>query len=309
MGRNVIAGFVAILMLLSLAHAYTNSITSLQNSTTSNLSEQATGQRRSGRKKLSAPVQIDIVKGLDGWLFPGWDYLVDERQRQTALAVLQVAKMTSEAKERGSRIIILLVPNKARVHADFLPPERLIWTRHHSSGFEQLADSLREKSLEVETAWPQFSPTDAHWTGESSEAVARQLSEKLGVLSVAGGVKSPLPRWIEEKRYGDLASLARSRGDLSSTEELFRRRDYVPPLLGEPVVEIIGNSFIDRYYGFPQELSRQLQVPVELYVRHSGPGPWQAMRDYLASGKSRPLIIWQIQETSFSSFQPDVVQN
>jgi alginate O-acetyltransferase complex protein AlgJ len=308
MGRNVIAGLAATCALVALGQAYVASIPLLTVRAQAATSPPPTGRAATPGETLSRPAAIDIVKGADGWLFPGWDYLVDERQNQTAQAVLQAVKMAGEAKARGSRVILLLVPDKARVHVELLPADRAAWTRHHSAGFEQLAQTLRAKGLEVETAWPAFSPRDAHWTGESGEAVARQLAAKLADVARPNGPALPVPRWIDEKRYGDLANLARSRGDLSLPEDVFKRRDYVAPIAGEPVIEVVGNSFIDTYYGLPQELSRQLHIPVTRRVRQSAPGPWQAMRDYIAAGKNRPVIVWQLQETSFSNFGPDALQ-
>lgn len=308
MGRNLIAELAALCALVALGQAYIVSVPVLNGNAQAATTAPATTRPATEREALSPPVPVDIVKGADGWLFPGWDYLVDERPAQTAQAVQQAVKMAHEAKGRGSRVILLLVPNKARVHLDLLPPDRAAWTRQHSAGFEQLAETLRTKGLEVVTASPRFAPRDAHWTGESGEAVARQLAEKLGDVAAPNGPTLPVPRWIEEKRYGDLATLARSRGETGVPEDVFRRRDYVAPIPGEPVIEVVGNSFIDRYYGLPQELSRQLHVPVAHRVRHSGPGPWQAMRDYIAVGKNRRVIIWQLQETSFSSFGPDAFQ-
>ena len=201
-------------------------------------------------------------------------------------------------------MILLLIPNKARVHRDLLPADRAAWTAQYANGFEQLAGKLRDRGLDVETVWPQFSPRDAHWTGDAGEAAAQQIATRLAGLRRAQGPKLPVPRWVEERRLGDLAALARSRGDLRWSEDVFRRRDYVQPIQGKPAVEVVGNSFIDPYYGFPQELSRQLRVPVVHRVSYSGPGPWQAMRDYLADGDPRAVVIWQLQETSLSSFTP-----
>lgn len=44
------------------------------------------------------PKPIDIVEGQDGWLFPGWDYLVDERPDQTGAAIEQIVKMVEKAR-------------------------------------------------------------------------------------------------------------------------------------------------------------------------------------------------------------------
>ncbi len=294
MGRNMIAGVVAAAAAGWLSLTYAREAMTRAPAPTAPSSPSAQGQ----------PAPVDIVEGRDGWLYPGWDYLVDERPAETASAIEQIVKMAEAARARGSRVIVLLIPNKARVHHDRLPEDRAAWTAQYADGFEQLAVRLRDRGIEVETVWPQFSPRDAHWTGEAGEAAARQLATRLAAFQRSKGPKLPVPRWVEERRLGDLAALAKSRGDLRWSEDVFQRRDYVPPIPGKPTVEVVGNSFIDTYYGFPQELSRQLHAAVEHRVSYSGQGPWRAMRDYLANGEPRAAVIWQIQETSVSSFTP-----
>lgn len=300
MGSNVMASFVALAALALLGRAYAPPLIEAlsQSSVEKGLS---TGPAVSA---LTAPEPTDIVAGTEGWLFPGWDYLVDERPAQTQAAIDKSVEMATQAHARGSRVVLLLIPNKARVHMDHLPPDRAEWTRLHAEGLEKLADSLRERGLDVLVANARFYPRDAHWTAESGEAAARDVASHLSNLRRADGPILPTPRWIDEHRYGDLATLARSRGDLRWERDVFRRRDYVPPLAGAPVVEVVGNSLIDTYYGFPQELSRQLHAPVTHRVRYDGIGPWRAMQDYLDMDAPRPAVVWQLQETSFSNFGP-----
>ena len=297
MGRNLIASLAALGALALLGHIYAPPLIAA-------LSQPGTGGG-STASDVTAPPPVDIVVGLESWLFPGWDYLVDERPLQTQAAIDHAVTLAMQVRARGSRIVVLLVPNKARAHTDHLPPERAHWTRHYGQGLEKLADTLRGHGLDVLVADAEFYPRDAHWTAESSEVVAREVALRLSDLYRPEGPILPLPRWISEQRYGDLATLARSRGDLRWEKDTFQRRDYVPPLEGDPLVEIVGNSLIDTYYGFPQELSRQLRAPVTYRVRHDGAGPWQAMQDYLDANTPRPVVVWQLQETSFSSFETD----
>jgi len=299
MGNNVTAGATAAAALAFLGNAYLSALAPT-------VSPPAFAQVKPPNP--AAPAPVDIVVGSDGWLFPGWDYLVDERPGQTRAALEQAVTLSTQARQYSPRVVLLLIPNKARFHIDRLPPDRAAWTRHHSGGLQKLADDLRQRGLEVIVAEPTFYPRDAHWTAEAGEAAASKVAEHLAALRRPKGPALPVPGWVQERRYADLANLARSRGDLRWEQDVFRRRDYVAPLPGIPQVEIVGNSLIDTYYGFPQEISRQLGVPVVHRVRYEGAGPWHAMQEFLKAGVKRPAVIWALQETSFSAFGPASLQ-
>lgn len=258
----------------------------------------------------------DVIVGQDGWLYPGWDRLVDEHKRTARTGMAMVREVDILLKSRGEKLVVVLVPTKARAVPEFLP--RSQQSAVSRAGFYgEMVGELRAANIEVIDALPilrqrhladglAYFRRDAHWTSWSAEAVTATLATTLrgrGWVSAAPPDGERLLGWERVRRYPDLVAILRRQGDLSLGEETFTQRQYVPPPQGAAEILVVGSSFSDRRYGLPQTLSQILDRKVVNVARFGAEGSWQAMVEHLRGPDPvRPkVVIWQLSEGSFSS--------
>jgi peptidoglycan/LPS O-acetylase OafA/YrhL len=245
----------------------------------------------------------EIIEGSDGWLFPGWDKLAEERPELVAAGVDRAVQQAHELEKRGAQVVVLLVPNKVRAHESVLPAEIREKVKA-SKGYAQLVEQLRGKGLVVVDSWPKFFKQDAHWTAESAEEAATKVADqlkKMGVKPVPGGAQ-PLGNWVTETLHGDLVTFLRSKGDMRFDKSPFKVRTRIEVPEKPPVVLVVGNSFVNEYLGFSRKLSNVLGVPVKTEYLQRATGPWSAMDDVLkAPSLPAKYVVWELQETSFSA--------
>ena len=258
----------------------------------------------------------DVIVGQAGWLYPGWDRLVDERKTETRSGVRMVREVAAILEGRGERFVIVLVPTKARAVPEYLP-ERLAAAVSRANDYAELVDELRSAGIEVVDTLPllrkrhladqqAYFRRDAHWTGYSAEAAAGALAAR---LQARGWVADTPPDgerllgWERARRYPDLVAILRRQGDLSLGEEMFTQRQYVPPPKGRAGILVLGSSFADRRYGLPQTLSQLLDRKVVNISRFGAEGSWQAMVEHLRGpDEAQPdVVVWQLSEGAFSS--------
>jgi len=269
-----------------------------------------------GKTFFRPPPPPDVIEGEDGWLYPGWDRLVDERPRNARAAVKLVAGVNRALAGRGERLLLLVVPNKGRVVPEHLPASRRALVER-SHAYQNLIASLRAEGVEVLDTYPllsaahrrdgrAYSPRDAHWTARTAEqasAAAAPLVRAIGDLPGNAGDGDKVGEWEPVRRYADLVLILRRQGVVKHGEDGFEERAYIPPTKGWGPVAVVGSSFVDRRYGFPQMLSQLIDRRVELRVRFGLEGAWEAMAEHLRdrSAPPRRVVIWQLSEGSFSA--------
>ena len=59
----------------------------------------------------------DVLPGRDGWLYPGWTRPVGDHRQDTLQAVDLVGRAQGELTRRGLRLVVVLIPAKARAQA------------------------------------------------------------------------------------------------------------------------------------------------------------------------------------------------
>jgi alginate O-acetyltransferase complex protein AlgJ len=268
------------------------------------------------RRMHDIRVEPDVIIGEGGWLFPGWDRLVDDHRREADAGVRLVRQVDAQLKGRGVGLVVLLIPNKSRNVPEHLPAPRRAQVRG-SQAYQALVERLRHEGVRVVDAGPTlvalkasgepaYFTRDAHWTGAAAEAVAAPLASAvvaLGPIPGTAGDGEKIAPWRTWRRYPDLVAIQRRQGVLTYGEEDFRLRDYaVPPPPPAPVL-IVGSSFADRQYGLPQKLSSLLDRRVNIFIRFGADGCWQAMAETLQASQPAPpkVIVWQLSEGSFSS--------
>jgi len=164
-----------------------------------------------------------------------------------------------------------------------------------------------------------FQRADYHWTGWSSEASAAAAGELIGkkwTLDGKPGAASTLGEWTSERHFGDLATNFMTTEQRKAIgREIFIVRApsrKAGSLLDEAKapVHVIGNSFVQPYFGFPQKLSNVIDRPVSITWNVGNVGPWLTLLQYVESpqfSQHRPqVIVWQFNEGQLQ-FGPDAV--
>jgi alginate O-acetyltransferase complex protein AlgJ len=262
-----------------------------------------------------------VRAGKDGWLFLTdeirFEYGSDSHMR-TRIDLL--AAVSSLLNQQGVKLVVLLVPDKARVHSDRLLTGR--YPTSNESRYQQAINQLSEKNVAVvdiltplrkqATSAEVYYRTDTHWN---------QLGAKIAAHATAiaiGQMKIPIQKVAFEssessdqiERAGDLIRMI----GLESVPPLLRpKNDYEtvatttqttpdPPssLFGDSVIDVAltGTSYSLRgnFHGYLQEA---LSTKV-LNGAKDGGGLLQATKQYLTdeafkTSKAK-ILIWEIPE-------------
>ncbi len=269
-----------------------------------------------GKTFFKPPQQPDVIEGQGGWLYVGWDRLVDDYPRNARAAVKLAGRVDREFKGRGQRLLVMVVPNKGRVVPEHLP-DRQRAAVERSEGYGKLIASLRAAGVQVFDTYPlleaahrrdgrAYSPRDAHWTAHTAEeaaVAAVPLVKAMGGLPGPPGGGDQIAGWETVRRYPDLVVILRRQGVMTYGEDAFEERVYTPPTGKWGPVAVVGSSFVDRKYGFPQMLSHLLDRPVTRRVEFGLEGAWQAMAEQLKDRSAPPqkVVVWQVSEGSFAN--------
>jgi alginate O-acetyltransferase complex protein AlgJ len=270
-----------------------------------------------------------VIVGRDGWLFsteelerpPGYLQRADQ-------LIVEVSRTATQIKTAGARVVIALVPEKADIYGDMLPPARAILP---NLVYEDVRDLLIKRGLSVpdlRTALveqrehrPVFLKTDTHWTPAGADIAARVVAAAVSIPGLAEArsfsatsgpivhVDGDLMHYVSLGSFGKMAGLA--------------PEEVAPPVVTEATgtvtgsdlfgdttiaVNLIGTSYsANETWGFASSLKGYLGADV-LNLAEIGQGPFQPMAGYLASGmlrKSSPrLVIWEIPLRYFAVNSP-----
>ncbi len=154
-----------------------------------------------------------------------------------------------------------------------------------------------------------FYRADYHWSAwsaEASAAAAAGLLVQHWTLRGQAGGASPLGEWTSERHFGDLASSFMSPEQRKAIgRDVFVVRAPAAERQGllddaPAPVHVVGNSFVQPYFGFPQKLSSVIDRPVSLTWTVGNVGPWKTLLDYVESAqfsaRQPQVIVWQLNE-------------
>lgn len=275
---------------------------------------------------LTGGAGADVRAGRGNWLF-----LTDElRVGPTAASELEknlqrIVEMHHRLQARGVAMTVLLVPDKARVHAEALRAARVgIVERRYALALE----SLRGKGVPVidlfddmqtarrrEPERDLYYRTDTHWNEAGAELAAMSVTRWSSQhFPLAGGERYQVRHNDrDEERVGDLLALMglehapawlRPAGDWEAAS-------VIEPLIGAgaddldalfadaavPVV-LLGTSYSQRA-NFPGFLQLHLASKV-LNAAKDGGGITGSAQDYFADESFRlsppQLIVWEVPE-------------
>lgn len=264
-----------------------------------------------------------VIKGKDGWLFPGWGSLtqVDVRGIDNTMRLIGQARDLLAA--RGIKLEVLLLPDKTLFYEDRLPdgqtlsPEvkaryGLILGKLGQAGISTFDDAAVLRQLKA-SGQEVFYRTDQHWTQVAADATAEATARMIGrdVVKLDGrpGTGMTLGPLFNERRYGDLAELfltADEKKQVGREVYSVRRQAESSNLVDDAPapVHVTGHSMVQPYFGFPQKLSSLIDRPVSVNWNPGNVGPWIVLLEYVESPafrQQRPqVLVWQMFEPTFA---------
>ena len=277
-----------------------------------------------------------VVVGERDWLYTAEEFGAPpgaEAQVEAHLAL--VPQVKERLAERGSELLVALVPAKARVYPETLGERlpaplhtalygRALHALHESTvAAPDLLAALAECKAKQAPQQTMFLRTDTHWTPAGARCAAARIAAEARAAGLRAGTPVPYRTSVE--------SVAVHRGDLMTFLPLdpwFER--LLPPgdrleqqrtepvaagtgpgsspgqdLLNEaprPQVVLVGTSYSDPRWNFTGALQENLGEDVVNYAAPAR-GPFLPMLEYLDSADfaSAPprLVIWEVPERYF----------
>ncbi|MBI5261816.1 MAG: twin-arginine translocation pathway signal [Bradyrhizobium sp.] len=270
-----------------------------------------------------------IVEGKSNWLFAGWESLSVAKPEAEMASVQLIAEINRVLSERGIKLIVAIVPLKPRYYETLLP-EGMAISEPVRKRYDFLLSELRSQGVSAPDLRDAFKAvvlgkqevfyrTDFHWTTFAAEASADQIAAEIiskSPLPGKAGSGTQLGDWMNDRHLGDLAAnfLSPERKRAIGPDTYVIRtppRNNQGLLDAEPApVAVVGNSFVQPYFGFPQRLSNRIDRPVSLKWNPGDLGPWATLLQYLQSSefKSNPVrfLVWQFNEAQLQN-GPDAV--
>ncbi|MCP3442071.1 twin-arginine translocation pathway signal [Bradyrhizobium sp. CCGUVB14] len=277
------------------------------------------------------PVQANdaVVEGKSNWLFAGWESLTTAKPEAEKASLRLISETATLFAEKNIKLIVVVVPLKPRYYEAQLPDgaamsdlvrgryDRLL-TDLRIAGIKapDVRDALRTVLAGKKEV---FYRTDFHWTTFASEATADLVADSItaeGPLPGKPGSGAPLGEWMSDRHLGDLAAnfLSPERKRAIGPEAYFIRAAIKPAaglLDADPSpVAVVGNSFVQPYFGFPQRLSNKIDRPIALKWNAGDIGPWATLLQCLQSTEfmtpSVRYLVWQFNEAQIQN-GPDAV--
>ncbi|RFU48097.1 alginate O-acetyltransferase AlgX-related protein [Paraburkholderia sp. DHOC27] len=267
-------------------------------------------------RSVRAAASNNVIEGRNRWLYAGWESLTDDATSQCLKALDLVHLATQKMEARGIRCVMVIAPLKACTAAANLPDGTTL-----SAGVQNRYAALREHGHAIGlpildgaaaistlvTGQNAYLRADYHWTAHTAEAFATRAAARLikvGVTKGAPGEGSKLGAWNTEVHYGDLAELLPPDRKKAIGKDHFVVRAVVPEAAlldsAPPLVQVVGNSMVQPYLGFPQKLSNLLERQVGLTWTFGDTGPWKTLLNYLEgpgfAAHPPQALVWQFNE-------------
>lgn len=275
-----------------------------------------------------------VLEGKQNWLFAGWESLTVTKPAAEKSSIGLIAPASRMFEKKNIKLVVLIVPLKPRYYEPLLPDGAvmsdevrkrydLLLTELRAAGVT--AVDVRDAFKAVITAKQEvFYRADFHWTTFAAEASADQVAALIlsaGPLPGKAGTGMKLGEWINDRHLGDLAAnfLSPERKRAIGPEAYVIRQAPKAELGkagaglldADPApVAVVGNSFVQPYFGFSQRLSNKIDRPVSLKWNPGDIGPWATLLEYLKSPefKDSPpqFVVWQFNEAQLQN-GPDAV--
>lgn len=270
-----------------------------------------------------------VLEGKSNWLFAGWESLTVARPDAERASIKLISDVGRLLREKNVNLIVAVVPLKPRYYETLLPDGSAMsdvvrgrydreLTELRAAGVD--APDIRDAFKTVVADKKEvFYRTDFHWTTFAAEATADLIAGAItaqGSLPGNAGSGAQLAEWMNDRHLGDLAAnFLPPERKRAIGPEAYLIRAATKPAAGlldadpSPVV-VVGNSFVQPYFGFPQRLSNKIDRPVALKWNPGDVGPWATLLQYLQSTEfttaSVRHLVWQFNEAQIQN-GPDAV--
>ena len=270
-----------------------------------------------------------VLEGKQNWLFAGWESLTTAKPAAEKSSIGLIAGASRLFAKKNIKLIVLIVPLKPRYYEPLLP-DGVAMSDEIRKRYDVLLTELKASGVTAVDARDAFKTViagkqevfyraDFHWTTFAAEASADQVAALIlsaGPLPGKSGSGMKLGDWINDRHLGDLAAnfLSPERKRAIGPEAYVIRNSAKVDaglLDSEPApVAVVGNSFVQPYFGFSQRLSNKTDRPVSLKWNPGDVGPWITLLQYLKSSEfvSSPpnFVVWQFNEAQLQN-GPDAV--
>ena len=261
---------------------------------------------------------------------PGWLFLVDElkihrnRQHHATTRAQIVAQLHEKFAANGTRLVVLLVPDKSRVESEQLcqlKRSRQLFDRFdnwiqqlNQAGVEviELNTPLSEQRIQSGSA---FARTDTHWNLDGARAAAQFVAQQLTALgfSATNSIDLTVHYGAIQPNWGDLVRLA---GIDQLPEPLRPNPDWVFDVrftanltnqievdagalfgdIDQQRIALVGTSFSQNAH-FSDFLVKFLHRDIGNFA-YDGAGFFQSMKQFLKQENldKVTLVLWEIPE-------------
>ncbi|KRR27910.1 hypothetical protein CQ14_08730 [Bradyrhizobium lablabi] len=270
-----------------------------------------------------------VLEGKQNWLFAGWESLTITKPAAEKSSIGLIAGASRQFTKKNIKLIVLIVPLKPRYYEPLLP-DGAAMSDDIRKRYDMLLTELRASgvtAIDVRDAFKTvvagkqevFYRADFHWTTFAAEASADEVAALIlssGPLPGKAGTGMKLGDWINDRHLGDLAANFLSperKREIGPEAYVIRQAPKVAAGLldSDPApVAVVGNSFVQPYFGFSQRLSNKIDRPVSLKWNPGDVGPWATLLQYLKSsefaGHPPQFVVWQFNEAQLQN-GPDAV--
>lgn len=265
--------------------------------------------------------------GRDEWLFSVEELAYSpQSMSQMSKRVAQVVALSAALEQRGIKLVVALLPDKARVHAAQLASGQ--YPHWQADRYATALGALQSGKVETvdvlaamlpATTDSLFYATDTHWNQVGADVAARRIAAQVRALVqdlpptafVTRSAEQAVPRVGDLLRLMGLADVpdwARPDADREAQQTTVRASPAATGgLLDDssmPVV-LVGTSYSQRA-NFHGALQQHLSAEV-LNVAKDGGGFFKSMHEYLGDEAftSAPprVIVWELPERVLS--EPD----
>ncbi len=259
---------------------------------------------------LASAAPSDVIYGKDGWLF----FVEDKHDtigRDTVKDIVQAVKLVEKT---GTKIIVLVAPEKSRIYADKLPRATELFSRRYSKFINQLQSSgvdapdFATPLIKARKASPSvnlYHLQDTHWTPDGTLIIVDEIKKDILRRQID---LSDLPTVeysrtsVQETNLGDLGIRAQNPELKPAPYRKYVYELKVPAtdsLLDDTHkigIALVGTSYSQSFTTLPEALQASLHHEV-ISVGIGGGGIWQPLSTYLNSDsyKLNPpkLLIWE----------------
>jgi len=270
------------------------------------------------RYALLREIARGAVAGQDGWLFTDEEYeAVAGYNTRFILNLSYIATLQHSLADRGITVIIVLVPDKARIMSEHLDRRR---PQNVEARYESALTHLQLSGLEVVDLRPALSTlnettpaylrTDTHWTPEGARVVAQALAPQIQVATdartqfetVSTEIIAHEGDLLDFVNTGPFDVITRLGSDQLQQFETTANRADMGLFDEAPAVPgiLIGTSYsANSAWNFLGFLQTESQTDI-INLAQTGTGPFAPMREFLDSGQvdelSPDFVVWEIPE-------------